>query len=180
MTTKQEGIARLGRAIRSRRIQLGLTQDVVAKIGGPSDVTLRNIESGRAKRVNVATLGKLDRALDWSAGTAEGILDGFFEVKSSSPVKPVMLHEATDSQLLLEVSRRLAERESPRESADPNAAPSDQRPRVAREPERDGAIEAPPEHTWGLAAHSGTSRRAAMDAEAARAGEESQDPEDWA
>lgn len=186
MTTKPEGIARLGRAVRDRRTELRMTQDDVARAGGPSDVTVRNVESATVSRVNAGTLGKLDHALQWEVGTASSHLQGIAESGVRSAPAPVLLHEASDSALLAEIARRFDLTRSAREDGN----------RIAHEPvpARRDAVEDPavsdgatiepedtahrplPDDIYGLAASRGPRGRDRIDRLAAEAGEESQDP----
>lgn len=72
-----DDLHRLGKAVRDRRLALdGLTQAQVADRGGPSTETLRLIENARQLRFGERTLLRLDRALDWPAGTSKKILEG--------------------------------------------------------------------------------------------------------
>ncbi|MFC9892142.1 helix-turn-helix domain-containing protein [Nocardia sp. NPDC127579] len=72
----EANMARLGQAVKSRRLELGLTQQEVAQAGGPSDTTQTGIEKGVAKSVSPSTLRKLDAALGWAVGSSKEILDG--------------------------------------------------------------------------------------------------------
>lgn len=139
MTTNPNGIARLSRAVRNRRTELRMTQDDVASAGGPSDVTVRNIELGKVTRINVATLAKLDEALQWEPGTAAGHLSNEGPAVATRAPRSVYLHEASDADLLLEVSRRMSEQrirhDRPADQPQPHA---DDAP-VARGPQPDGA-----------------------------------------
>jgi hypothetical protein len=62
----------LAAAVRARRHDLRLPQYLVHYRGGPPPATLRKIERGNP--VYGTTLGRLDRALGWSAGTALALL----------------------------------------------------------------------------------------------------------
>ena len=141
MTTKPEGIVRLGRAVRDRRTELRMTQDDVARAGGPSDVTVRNLESASVSRVNAATLGKLDVALQWEPGTSSAHLQGTAEQPVGTAPAPVLLHDASDSALLAEIARRFDLTRSSREPAPhPTAAtPAPNRDDLADPALRDGA-----------------------------------------
>lgn len=79
MTTSDD-LARLGRAVRTMRLILGLTQDGLTSRGGPSDVTIRGLENGSGKRPNGDTLRKLDAGFGWPAGFASKILRGEADV----------------------------------------------------------------------------------------------------
>ncbi|MGW5387139.1 helix-turn-helix domain-containing protein [Nocardia sp. NPDC003963] len=69
-------ITRLGAAVKDRRLQMGYTQQDVARAGGPSDTTQTGIELGTATGVSAATLRKLDMALRWQPGSAKTVMDG--------------------------------------------------------------------------------------------------------
>jgi hypothetical protein len=66
----------LGRHARRRRRFLNLTMRDVAARGGPSVVTLRQLEKGDDVAWHPTTLRKLDRALDWVPGSASATLEG--------------------------------------------------------------------------------------------------------
>lgn len=83
-------IARLGMAVKSRRQQMGYTQQDVTRDGGPSDTTQTGIELGTASGVSPATLRKLDTALRWQPGSAKAVMDGG---------DPTVLDEPTDHQV---------------------------------------------------------------------------------
>lgn len=83
-------IARLGTAVKSRRQQMGYTQQDVTRDGGPSDTTQTGIELGTASGVSAATLRKLDTALRWQPGSAKAVMDGG---------EPRVVDEPTDHQV---------------------------------------------------------------------------------
>ncbi len=64
----------------SRRQRLGLSQQAVEDRGGPGSSTLRTIETQNDPladpRISPRTLGKLDYALAWPAGTADCLVRG--------------------------------------------------------------------------------------------------------
>lgn len=66
----------LAAAVKSRRLHLGLAQDDLAERGGPSVVTVRQIEQARLSRPQDLTLAGLDRALEWTQGSAARVLAG--------------------------------------------------------------------------------------------------------
>jgi transcriptional regulator with XRE-family HTH domain len=68
--------AGLGEAVRARRAQLGMTQHDVEQAGGPSDVTLSQIEQGTPRSYQQRTRITLERALQWKPGAVEAILAG--------------------------------------------------------------------------------------------------------
>lgn len=67
---------RFGRLIATRRGELGLTQADVTARGGPSDYTLRKLERGETQRPDVATMTNLERALEWTRGSASRAFQG--------------------------------------------------------------------------------------------------------
>ncbi|MBD7949630.1 helix-turn-helix domain-containing protein [Oerskovia rustica] len=69
-----QDIARLGPLVRARREELGLSQEDVAALGGPSTTTLSKIENGEAKAIRLRTARDLDRALGWRRGSTEDVL----------------------------------------------------------------------------------------------------------
>lgn len=141
MTTKPEDIARLGRAVRDRRTELRMTQDGVASAGGPSDVTIRNIEAAKVKRINRVTLAKLDTGLGWTPGTAAAHLDGASGDDVSTAPRPMYVHEASDADLLLEISRRMSEmRRDLERTPDKMQRPDDLDASVERPPRPHGSI----------------------------------------
>ena len=68
--------ARFGAIVNKRRRELGLSLDDVAAAGGPSQVTVSNIEQGSTNRPHFATFGKLDDVLGWTPGSAARTFDG--------------------------------------------------------------------------------------------------------
>jgi len=70
----EENIARLGRLVRERREELGLSQEDIARLGGPSTTTLSKIENGTAKQIRRRTAQDLDRALGWRIESTERVL----------------------------------------------------------------------------------------------------------
>ena len=63
-------------AIRDRRAALGLAQGDLAQHGGPSLVTVGQLERGQIARPQPATLARIDAALKWGPGTSASILRG--------------------------------------------------------------------------------------------------------
>ena len=61
---------RLGRLVRERLDELGLSRRQAALTGGPTEPTLLKIERGQGKRLGTDTLRKLDVALKWEPGSA--------------------------------------------------------------------------------------------------------------
>jgi Predicted transcriptional regulators len=79
----------LGRLVRERRTDLGLTQAEVHSAGGPSPATLYLLERGRRGAYRPQVLRRLERALGWRAGSirrvragGQPVLDGADEVPS--------------------------------------------------------------------------------------------------
>jgi transcriptional regulator with XRE-family HTH domain len=66
----------LGRLIRERRAELGLTQREVHSVGGPSPATLYQLESGHRGSYRPHILRRLERALGWGAGSIRRVLEG--------------------------------------------------------------------------------------------------------
>lgn len=69
-------MARFGAIVNKRRRELGLSLDDVAARGGPSQVTVSNIEQGSTNRPHFATFTKLDEVLRWQTGSAARAFDG--------------------------------------------------------------------------------------------------------
>jgi transcriptional regulator with XRE-family HTH domain len=72
----QQDWSHLGRLVRERRTELGLTQAEVHGAGGPSPATLYLIETGRRGSYRPQVLRRLERALGWRAGTVRRALAG--------------------------------------------------------------------------------------------------------
>lgn len=68
--------ARFGAIVNKRRRELGLSLDDVATGGGPSQVTVSNIEQGSTNRPHFGTFAKLDTVLKWKSGSAARAFDG--------------------------------------------------------------------------------------------------------
>lgn len=67
----------LARAVRSRRLELGITTvKELAKIGRFTPKTASVIENGHKSTFRPATLSALDSALRWAPGSAQAVLDG--------------------------------------------------------------------------------------------------------
>lgn len=76
MTYSDEARRRLGEAVRARREELGLAQRKLQVRGGPSVVTVGNVEKATGDEPSRLTLAGLDRALDWKSGSAALLLAG--------------------------------------------------------------------------------------------------------
>lgn len=70
----RSGAQRLAEAVKRRRTHLGLSQGALAFHGGPSVVTVGEIERAKAGNIQPLTLAGLDTALGWKPGTASAIL----------------------------------------------------------------------------------------------------------
>ena len=66
----------LADAVKDRRHQLGLTPPQVQASGGPSPTVLSQIENAYDNNYSASTLAKLDRALEWTPGTAAALWEG--------------------------------------------------------------------------------------------------------
>jgi transcriptional regulator with XRE-family HTH domain len=66
----------LGRLVRERRAELGLTQAEVHSAGGPSPATLYLLESGHRDSYRPHILRRLERALGWRANSVRRVLAG--------------------------------------------------------------------------------------------------------
>ncbi|MFJ9364439.1 helix-turn-helix domain-containing protein [Nocardia sp. NPDC101769] len=69
-------IKALAERVKARRRENGWTQAEVAKKGGPSAGVISQIERCLVEAPAGDVLGRLDAALEWAAGTADGILRG--------------------------------------------------------------------------------------------------------
>lgn len=65
----------LGAAVKARREQLRLPQDLINH-GGPGEMTVRKIERGEVTAIRNKTKTQLERALAWPDGNVDRILDG--------------------------------------------------------------------------------------------------------
>jgi transcriptional regulator with XRE-family HTH domain len=76
----------LGEHARRRRHELGKSLIGLSRDGGPSHMTVLNIENGKNSHYRRDTLEKLDTVLDWPAGSAERLLmDGTPPSEVSDP-----------------------------------------------------------------------------------------------
>lgn len=66
----------LAQRVRERRAELGLSQEEVAALGGPSTTTLTKIEAGTFKSLRHRTMTDLDHVLGWKVESTEGLLYG--------------------------------------------------------------------------------------------------------
>lgn len=67
---------RFGRIVRARREELGLTQDDIVAMGGPSDTTQTRIEKAEGPEPKLATWNKYDGPLRWVSGSAARVWAG--------------------------------------------------------------------------------------------------------
>ncbi|WIY05439.1 helix-turn-helix domain-containing protein [Amycolatopsis mongoliensis] len=72
--SNQAGPHLLAKVVRARREALGLTQDQVVELGGPSLGTQRSVENARADRYQPKTLHAIDDTLGWTRGTSLALL----------------------------------------------------------------------------------------------------------
>jgi transcriptional regulator with XRE-family HTH domain len=73
---EQHDWSHLGRLVRDRRTELGLTQAEVHGAGGPSPATLYLLETGGRGSYRPQVLRRLERALGWRAGSVRRVLAG--------------------------------------------------------------------------------------------------------
>jgi transcriptional regulator with XRE-family HTH domain len=86
-----QGPGPLAEAVKQRRLELGLAQGELAGKGGPSLVTVREIEKGRMRSPQGLTLSRLDKALDWPSGTAARAARGLPVAPVADTARPVGL-----------------------------------------------------------------------------------------
>lgn len=67
---------RLAEAIEAAREAKNLTQVALAKAAGVSESTIQNLESGTERKRVPASLPTVERALGWTAGSGERVLEG--------------------------------------------------------------------------------------------------------
>jgi transcriptional regulator with XRE-family HTH domain len=101
---ERDSLVRLGDAVRRRRVELGLSQRLVAERGGPSVRSLNKIEQGEPPRPTGSTLSKLDVALDWLPRTAASLLAG---VPLPKPKASDAVYTAEDLELHTRLARAL-------------------------------------------------------------------------
>jgi transcriptional regulator with XRE-family HTH domain len=83
----------LGRLIRERRAELGLTQREIHSVGGPSPATLYQLESGHRGSYRPHILRRLERALGWDAGSVRRVLAGGMPLLDGDGKVSPPLHE---------------------------------------------------------------------------------------
>lgn len=69
-------LQRLASYIKARRADLGMAQGDLAERGGPSIVTVGQLERAQIARPQAATLKRLDDGLAWQRGSAARVLAG--------------------------------------------------------------------------------------------------------
>lgn len=99
---------RLAEAIKEARQALRLTQVDLAHAAGVSESTVQNLEAGESRTRIPTSLPKVERALNWSEGSAQAVLEG------GEPA-PVTSHEGdtdrvgTVTELPLRIVQELAD-----------------------------------------------------------------------
>lgn len=110
-------LKRFGRIVYERRTELGLTQEDVARNGGPTDTTLGKIENGEWNPGNrKITLRKLDTGLRWAEGSAQRTLAG----GDPTPAKSIE-HELDRARLELAELQKRRQVLGPERSSDADA-----------------------------------------------------------
>lgn len=71
---RKPDLIRFGQMVKARRDALGMTQEEVAALGGPSDTTFTKIENLDWTPGRATTLKKLDAGLRWEEGSSARIL----------------------------------------------------------------------------------------------------------
>lgn len=66
----------LADAVRARRRELGLRQQDLRPLGGPSHESIRLFESGTEREYRRNTIAQLENALGWMPGAVRRIIDG--------------------------------------------------------------------------------------------------------
>lgn len=105
---------RLAHFVRMRREELGMTQNQVQMAGGPSAAAVRYIEAGKETRPTARTINALERALGWTSGSIQVILDGGDPTVFEGAAEPFPVEEVTES--LHSLQNMVAELESILES----------------------------------------------------------------
>jgi hypothetical protein len=76
VATSSKDWLRLADAVRTRRIELELTQEDVRAVGGPSTSSMRMIEGALQSGYRMDILRRLEVALQWKAGSVRALLAG--------------------------------------------------------------------------------------------------------
>lgn len=115
-----EDWARLARTIRARREHLGLSQDRVRELNGPSQPVQTQVETNDPSRARprADSLRKYDKPLRWESGSTMAVLRGGDPTEVS--IRPAFdITGVSVDELLAEVRRRIM---SPPSEADHVAA----------------------------------------------------------
>lgn len=75
MEAPEQGIERLHHFVSERRRALGISRTQMFARGGPSPSTMNKALTGD-RGLSRTTLERIDRALGWSPGSAESVMDG--------------------------------------------------------------------------------------------------------
>lgn len=89
---------RLGRRVRERRLELGLSQAEVDAVGGPSVGVLSKIENGRQGYYEDRVFAALERALRWPAGSCTEILHDRLPTQAPTPEQGAAGRPANDDR----------------------------------------------------------------------------------
>lgn len=94
----------LGKALRARREQLGLSQHELTARGGPSAATVRYAENGQGGPYRSLTIVAFERALEWEPGSFLRILNGGEAQDTPTPenVLPLVAAAGIDLTAVLE------------------------------------------------------------------------------
>lgn len=99
---------RFGQVVLARREELGLSQRDVWKAGGPSGPVWTGIENASGPVPQQRTLAKLDKALQWTAGSARRVLNGGYPTRAEDdhePELPDMRQEAEIQRSILNTAK---------------------------------------------------------------------------
>lgn len=103
----EKGRRALAEAIKNRRQELGLGQGDLGASGGPSIVTVGQLEREQIENPQPTTLKRLDTALRWEPGTAAEILAGRKVTRADRRQPTVMEAIERDTALLPEARAHL-------------------------------------------------------------------------
>lgn len=99
---------RFGQVVLARREELGLSQRDAWKAGGPSGPVWTEIENASGPVPQQRTLAKLDKALQWTAGSARRVLNGGYPTRAvddHEPELPDMRQEAEIQRSILDTAK---------------------------------------------------------------------------
>jgi transcriptional regulator with XRE-family HTH domain len=102
-------LARLGRRVRQRRYELGLTQRDAAVAGRVSDQTWVNVERGT--KVSDRTLASVERSLRWQPGSAQAVAEGGEPVETGGSDRSLQERVAALEAELIALRDELATRQ---------------------------------------------------------------------